>query len=566
LGVADVGLVPETGGVPMEITAPAALFAVAAVAPDRVCLVHRDVRYSLADLVGRVSRAARVFSEAGAGFEQQRASLQGWESGQGHVALMLRNGPEYLEAMLGAFVSRAVSFNVNFRYTADEFAEVLADARPRVVVVHDEFSEVAGEAIARVGGVGLVLQVPDGTGRPLLPGAMRWSDALGAAADDPPRTDWSPDDLYMLYTGGTTGKPKGVLWRQADALVAAFNIVSRDGRPFDSVGELAAEAAGRAHQRIVLAAPPLIHGASQWFALGALLQGGRVVFPDDVSRLDADSIFAAIDRESVTELLLVGDAFARPLVEGLESSSRQLPSLRAVVNGGAALSRSVRDRLFDALPDVRVIDSIGSSESGRQAARQFRGKGSEAEMEPLDGNVVLSADRSRVLRPDDAEIGWLARRGRVPLGYLHDEARTVRTFPVVDGVRYVVPGDRARVLADGTIEVLGRDATTINTGGEKVFGEEVEAALATHPAVREALVLGRSSPRWGQEVVALVAVDATVSEAELTAHVVRRLARYKVPKEVIFVAAIPRTPAAKPDYRAAQALLAAGRAPEPTSA
>lgn len=538
-----------------ELSFPEVFLAVAAAVPERTCLVHRDVRRSFSELSRIVCQVGHVIAGAGAGFERPRTGLSGWESGQGHVALVLRNGPEYLEAMLGAGVARAVPFNVNFRYTVPELTEVLADARPRVVVVHDEFADTVNEAIGRAGLSSLVLQVPDQTGRPLAPGGVRWSDAVTAASDQPPRTDWSPDDLYMLFTGGTTGKPKGVLWRHADALVAAFGVVSRSGAPFDSVESLVAHVVNRSHQRVVLPAPPLIHGAAQWVALGTLLLGGRVVIQDDVTTLSPDSILSTIEREEVTELLIVGDAFGRPLVESLEGRPRQLPSLRSILNGGAALSDTVRDRLLEALPHVRVVDNLGSSESGRQAARQYSGRGTTTNLEPIDDNVILSEDRSRVLTSADGEVGWLARRGRLPLGYLNDEAKTGRSFPVVDGVRYVVPGDRAQMLPDGRIQVLGRDATTINTGGEKVFGEEVEAVLVSHPAVRDALVVGRPSERWGQEVVALIVIDPAREHDDLVAYMSEHLARYKQPKQLLTVPEIPRTPAGKPDHRAAHAIL-----------
>jgi acyl-coenzyme A synthetase/AMP-(fatty) acid ligase len=241
----------------------------------------------------------------------------------------------------------------------------------------------------------------------------------------------------------------------------------------------------------------------------------------------------------------------------LEARPRPLPSLRAFVNGGAALSDGVRDWLLAAVPHARVVDSIGSSESGRQTSRQYRAPGGRAAMAPLAGTVVVSEDRRRVLVPGDEEIGWLARSGRVPLGYLGDPEKTQQTFPPIDGVRYAVPGDRARWLADGTVEVLGRDAAVINTGGEKVFGEEVEAALVSHAAVSDAVVVGRPSPRWGQEVVALVALGAPVSTDALLEHAAGRLARYKLPKRIVVADAVPRTLAGKADHRAVHALLAA---------
>ena len=539
-----------------HLNVPSLFIAVAGHVPDRLAIVHRGTRLSFADLLEQANQVAHGLAKIGLGSVEPRASLPGWLSGQDHVAIVLRNGPEYLEAMLGAFIQRAVPFNVNFRYTAQELADIFADARPAAVVVHDEFAEAVADACGRAECSATLIQVPDGTGRPLADGALAWGDFIGTAPTRPPRRDWSPDDVYMLYTGGTTGRPKGVLWRQADAIVAAFNVVDRAGRPFESVHAAAEAARSRRRPPIVLPAPPFMHGAAQWLALGTLMTGGQVVIQDDVIGLNPPSLLDAIEREGVTHLAIVGDAFARPLAESLEAHPRDVPTLRALLNGGAALSDGVRDRLLAALPHRHIFDSTGSSESGREATREFTERGAIAEMAPLDGTVVVSEDRSRCLDAGDEEVGWLARSGHIPLGYLRDETKTRQTFPVITGCRYVVPGDRARLRSDGTISVLGRDSTTINTGGEKVYAEEVEAALVSHPAVRDAVVVGRPSERWGHEVVAVVSVREPLFATALIDHAGRTLARYKLPKEVLFVAEVPRTPAGKADRRAAQAVVA----------
>lgn len=539
---------------PAELSFAQCLLAVADAMPTNICLVDGNVQRTVADLAAASSRAAQVFAGAGAGIERERSHLNLWESGQAHVGLLLRNGPEYIEAMFGAALARAASFNLNFRYTVGELVEVLADARPRVVVVHDEFAATARQAIDEIPGVELFLQVRDRTRAPLVRDAVRWDEALAAAPTTPPRADWSPDDLYVLFTGGTTGKPKGVLWRQGDALVGAFRVVGRDGTPFASAAAVAVDALARPRQKVVLPAPPLIHGAAQWMTVGALLTGGRVVFCGGAS-FDPRSALATMEREGVSEVLLVGDAFARPLADALEAAGGPPPSLRAVLNGGAAMSAAVRDRLLRAAPGIRIIDSMGSSESGLQAVRRFDQSNRDSELKPAEGNVVLSDDRTRILGPGDSETGWLARSGRIPLGYLNDEAKTARTFPVVSGARYVIPGDRARMLPDGTVAVLGREATTINSGGEKIFAEEVERALLAHPSVRDALIIGRPSEQWGEAVVAIVAADGPLDEAELIGRAAESIARYKLPKRVVFVDTVPRGPAGKADHRTAQRLL-----------
>ena len=541
----------------MPFTVPALLAALSERFPDRPALVHRATRLSFAELAQSANQVAGGLAGLGLGAVEPRAGLPGWVSGQDHVGLVLRNGPEYIEAMLGAFTQRAVPFNVNYRYTAQEMAEVFADARPLAVVVHDAFAEVVGEAVRRAGCPTAVIQVPDGSGRPLTTGALSWAEFTRGGPGAAHRTDWSPDDLYMLYTGGTTGRPKGVLWRQADIIVSGFAVLDRSGRPFASVAHLLTAVEARPRRRIVLPAPPFIHGAAQWIALGALLTGGQVVIQDDVTTLDPGSLFDVVEREGVTEVAIVGDAFGRPLAESLEARPRALRTLRTLLNGGAALSEGVRNRLLKALPHVRLHDGTGASETGRQATRRFDASGGTPELAPVDDRtVVVSEDRLRLLRPGNEEIGWLATGGRIPLGYLGDAAKTAETFLVIDGVRYSVPGDRARLLPDGNIVLLGRDSTMINTGGEKVFGEEVEAAILSHPAVCDAVVVGRPSERWGQEIVALVAVREPVDADDLLTHACRVLARYKLPKEVLFVAEVPRTPAGKADHRSARAIAA----------
>ncbi len=533
------------------LTVPDLLRAIALAVPDRTCLVQGERAHTFGSLWDRSVRVANALIDAGAAFRRERDELHNWESGQDHVALMLRNGPEYLECMLGSFVARVATFNVNFRYTVEELVSLFADARPAVVVVHDEFATSVRQALDELESAATVLQVTDDTHAPLCRDAVRFAAAVEGTTSAVPREDWSPDDLYILFTGGTTGMPKGVLWRQADALVACFSVTARDGSEFASRHDAVARATLPPKRR-VLATPPFIHGAAQWMAIGALLTGNQVVIQQSVRVFDPAELMATVQRDGVTEVMLVGDAFGRPIVD---SGSADVPTLRTFVNGGAALSPAVREGLLERFPGVRVVDNIGSSESGRQATRRFTTGGKHREFQSLDDNVVVSEDRSRVLQAGETEIGWLAKRGRVPLGYLGDPAKTTETFPVVNGERYAVPGDRARSTAEGEIDVLGRDSTTINTGGEKVFGEEVAAALMSHGSVRDALVLGRPSPTWGQEVVALVATSAPLTEDELAVHAARTLARYKLPKRYVFVREVPRTTAGKPDHPGAQRLL-----------
>ena len=385
--------------------------------------------------------------------------------------------------------------------------------------------------------VELLLQVDDATGADLLPGAVRYEDALAAASPLSP-VDLSPDDRYILYTGGTTGMPKGTLWRQGDFLAAALGVTA----PLD---QIVADAQARAGLR-TLPSAPFMHGAAHWNALSAWTSGGTVVVQDDPTRLDPADVLATCGRERVSALQIVGDPFARPLLDELEGRDYELPDLRFLLSGGAILSAPVKDRLVAALPGLRIVDVLGSSETGRQAVA-----GQQTAFRPERSTVVLAADRTRRLAPGNDEIGWLAQSGRVPLGYLGDEAKSRATFPTVDGVRHAVAGDRVRLQADGSIELLGRDSVTINTGGEKVFAEEVEQVLTAHPAVADAVVAGRPSERWGSEIVAVLSARPGVAppgDDELRAHCRGVLAGYKVPKAFCWVDRVERSPAGKPDY------------------
>jgi len=538
----------------MELNLAAAHEALADALGDRACLIAGDRELTWADVNDRTRRLANVLLDHGIGLKRPLDGLDGWASPHEHVGLYLLNGNEYLEGMLGAAKARAAAFNVNYRYVAEELAYVFDDADAAAIVYHGRYAETLAEVVPRLRRTPLLLRVADGSGDEPLPGAIDYEEALAAASPARPDLDWSPDDLYVVYTGGTTGAPKGVLWRQADFLVAALGITRPDGSDLASLDELVELARPRSLR--TLPAPPLMHGAAHWNAISAWLGGGTVVIQSHPERLDPADVLGTCERHAVTSLLIVGDAFARPLIDELHRHRYDLRALRFVLTGGAILSPAVKRELLDLLPDARIVDVLGSSETGRHGTRTSRADTLGDDGAAKQGfaaartTVVLDAERRHLLEPGDEHIGWLAQRGRVPRGYLGDQDKTEATFPVIDGVRYAVAGDRARLLPDGTLELHGRDSVTINSGGEKIFAEEVEAALKHHPDVYDALVVGRPSERWGQEVVAVIALraGATLDEQAIVERAAAHIARYKLPKALVVADHVERSPSGKPDY------------------
>jgi fatty-acyl-CoA synthase len=520
--------------------------AIASVLRERVALVFGDRRFSWSEVAERTRRLATVLRSHGLGCHAERADLRNWESGQDHVALYLYNGNEYLEGMLGAFKARAVPFNVNYRYVEEELRYLLENADARAVIYHARFAPLLAKVRRALPKLKLLLQVPDDSGEPLLDGAQDYEQALAAAPPDPPR-DLSPEDLYVLYTGGTTGKPKGVLWRQADIYAAAM----AGPQPRRSVAEIVERA--KEPPLRVLPAPPFMHGAAHWSAFSFWHVGGTVVVQRETRHLDADDIWSTIERERVNVLTIVGDAFGRPLLDQLDRKSYDLTALKLLTSGGAILTALLKQQFLERLPGLRILDALGSSESGAQAAQfsEGGGKATTGDFAVAAGNLVLREDLSDVLPAGSGERGWLAREGLIPLGYYKDEEKTRKTFPVIGGKRYAVPGDRATIEADGTLRLLGRDSVTINTGGEKVFAEEVEQALKHHPSVYDAVVVGTPHERFGQQVTAVVKLRTgeTASPEELRRAAGEHLAPYKLPRSFVFVEEIVRSPSGKADYR-----------------
>jgi acyl-CoA synthetase (AMP-forming)/AMP-acid ligase II len=518
-------------------------------APDRDMLVWRDTRRSYAQVAARVRNVAGFLARRGFGVRRERGDLARWECGQATVALVLYNCPEYVEAMLGCFRARAVPFNVNQHYRPAEVAGLFAMLGAEAVVYHRALGPLVREALD--GRDVLLVDVDDGSGVAPLPGSTNFEQAAGqhaAPADLPTPT---PDDLYLVCTGGTTGSPKGVLWRQGDIFVAAMGGIENASR--EDVAARATAGAGT-----WFAAPPLMHAASQWTAFAGIHSGATLVLHDDTAPFDARTILETVVRERVNFMSIVGDAFARRLIDELRRTKYDLSSLQRLATGGAVTSESSKEALLELLPEITIIDGYGASETGGMAFGATMKSGRSRGFAPAGGAEVLSDDRTRFLAPGDEEIGWTARRGRVPLGYLGDRAKTEETFPIIDGQRVAVPGDRARLGPDGQIALLGRDSLVVNSGGEKIFVEEVEVVLRRHPDVVDALVVGRPSERFGEEVVGIVQLrpGAAVDPFELREYAAQSIARFKAPRAIAFCDRVQRHASGKPDFPWARAFAA----------
>ncbi len=513
--------------------------------PDRLALVAGDRRLTYRELDERANRAAHYLRDVGV--------LPGQ-----HVGIYAYNRAEWTEAMLGCFKARAVPINVNYRYVVEELRYLFDNADVVALFFEAEFGPHVASVRPGLPKLRHLVQIDDESGVQTSGlDAVDYERALASAASD--RAGLGPrsaDDLYILYTGGTTGFPKGVMWRAEDIFFAAMGGGNYGGpgitRPEDIAEHLSAQPGAS------LALAPLMHGNAQWTMFVALFGGNTVVLSTS-HRLDADEVWDLVEREGVNVVSLVGDAMARPLVDALEH--RPPPSsLFAVVSGGAILSPAIKAQLNERAPNVAVVDAFGASETGANGAVDVTDKGPRFRMN--EWTTVITEDGD-VAPP--GEVGLLARRGHVPLGYYKDEAKTAATFVEMHGVRWAIPGDRALIEDDGTITVLGRGSQCINTGGEKVFPEEVEASLKSHPDVFDAIVVGVPDERWGEAVTAVVAPrpGRTVSLTELAEHCRASIAGYKVPKHLVVVEAVERTPAGKPNYRwakerAGEALAAAG--------
>ncbi|MGH9107855.1 MAG: AMP-binding protein [Acidimicrobiales bacterium] len=513
--------------------------AVADAQPDAPALTQGDRRLSWSEMDSRADGLARWL-------------LALDTEHQDKVALYLYNCPEYMEALFGTLKVGLVPVNTNYRYADDELVYLWDNADAVAVVFHGTFAGRVERVRSRVPRVRGWLWVDDGSG-PCPEWAIRYEEAAKSAPGRV-RAPWgrSGDDLVMLYTGGTTGMPKGVMWRQDD-LFARMNAAGF--RRYDPAGGLDGVRRVLAEQgpgSSLLPVCPLMHGTGGFVAEECLSEGGRLVLLES-RHLDPIELLDTIEREKVNGIVIVGDPFARPMLAALDAEPDRwdLSSLVGIISSGAMWSEEVKEGLLSH-HDMVLMDAFSSSEALGMGVSLSSGSSASRTAQFILGPEVrvLGADGRPVPAGSD-EVGVLAIAGRNPLGYYKDEMKSAATFREIDGVRYSVPGDYAQVRADGSIHVLGRGSGTINTAGEKVFPEEVEEALKTHPGVRDAAVVGVPDTRYGELVVAVVepAPGAEPGEAELIDHVKGRLARFKAPRRVRIVPSVGRAPNGKLDYR-----------------
>ena len=526
---------------------------IADVIPDAPAVTNGDVTRSWAEYDERAARVAAAFDAAGLTTDSK-------------IGLYLYNGNEYLEAQYGAFKMRGVPVNVNYRYLDEELWYLLDNSDAEALVFHTSLADRVARVADRLPNLKLLIEVDDG-GEHHVDGALSYSDVL-AQHEPMPRIERSEDDIYMLYTGGTTGMPKGVMYDSGTItgffLVAGFTGI---GQPLPgSADEVAAMVAGlheRSESSVSITGAPLMHGTGLW--IGALLHhlvGGHVITLTSHS-LDADEMLAAMQHHHVTHNTIVGDSFSKPIIRAIDTASERgepydMSDLRMITSSGVMWTTEVKEALLDRIPQVLLHDAIGSSEGSMGSQVTMRGVPTEtAKFTSNPTTKVFKEDDTEVV-PGSGEIGMVAAGGMVPIGYFKDPAKSTRTFRTIDGVRYSFPGDMAQIDTDGTLILLGRGSQVINSGGEKIFPEEVEEAVKRVEGVIDCLVVGIDDEKFGQAVtaVASVAAGTSITEAQAIASVKTELASFKAPKRVIFVDEVPRSPNGKADYKAARQVAA----------
>jgi acyl-CoA synthetase (AMP-forming)/AMP-acid ligase II len=516
---------------------------------DAPALIHGERRVTWSELAARSNNLARALRERGA------------EPGA-KVALYMRNRPEYGELMAACFKGRLTHVNINYRYRPDEVLYIFDDSDAEVIVYSAEFSDCIAELKDRLGKVRTFVEIGDPSA--ILPFAEPYEALAGEGDGAPLGIERSPDDMLFIYTGGTTGMPKGVMWRHDDMRKAQLDAARLLGPAPEDMAETVAMIRFEGPGRVTLPACPLMHGTGFITAIGTLMTGGCLVTMESVS-FDADEMWCAVEAHGVQSIAIVGDAFAKPMLRALDAAPGRYDtsSLIAIVSSGVMWSRAVKEGLVRHIPQVALMDSFGASEGlGYGLSVTTAAGATQTAKFAIGPHCDVFDEHDQAVVPGSGVPGYIARKGAIPVGYYKDPEKSAKTFRTVAGVRYSIPGDWCRVEADGSLTLLGRGSVCINTAGEKVYPEEIEEALKTHPAVADALVVGVPDEKWGQAVTAVVVAEPGVpfDEAALKAHVRERLAGYKTPKAV-YQAGIPlRASNGKADYAGVRAFALQQRA------
>jgi acyl-CoA synthetase (AMP-forming)/AMP-acid ligase II len=518
--------------------------------PEREYLVANGQRRTYAEMEARANQLAHHLSAQGVGPGD-------------HVGIYAYNSVEWVETAWAVFKLRAVWININYRYVKEELRYLLTNADLKALVHQREFSPLVAALLPDLPELQHVLVVDDGSDAPNpSPEAVDYEDALTSRS---PERDFGPrsgDDLYILYTGGTTGMPKGVVWRHQDvfyALGGGTDPITNTRIADPALIKEKGANGGMVH----LPVAPLMHGATQWCVMGQSFVGSKIVL---MAKFDPHEVWRLVEEEKVNSVMITGDAMGKPLIESLDDAGthHDLSSLLAVVSSAALFSAPVKDQFFAHLPNLVITDAIGSSEGGNNGMTVVTPGHTAMKSGPtvhLLGQTVVFDEDLNPVEPGSGVIGKIARSGDIPQGYYNDPKKTAEVFQTVRGTRYVMPGDYATVEADGSITLLGRGSIVINSGGEKIFPEEVESAVRSHPDVMDAIVCGAPDERWGQTVAAIIQPRVgheAPSLESIQEHCRSTIAGYKLPRRLHVVDTVERSPSGKPDYTWATAIVTAG--------
>jgi acyl-CoA synthetase (AMP-forming)/AMP-acid ligase II len=519
--------------------------------PEREYLIADGKRRTYAEMEARANRLAHYLASQGIGAGD-------------HVGIYAYNAVEWVETAWAVFKLRAIWININYRYVEDELRYLLKNADLKALVYQRDFSPLVTALLPELPDLRLVLVIEDGSDAEPTSDAVRYEDALFGQSEVRDFAPRSGDDLYILYTGGTTGMPKGVVWKHRDVFYALGG--GTDPTTNERVTDPAVMVQkGAAGPMVHLPVAPLMHGATQWCVMGQSFVGSKIVL---MAKFDPDHVWRLVNEERVNSVMITGDAMGKPLVErlGEPGADYDLSSLLAVVSSAALFSAPVKDQFFEHLPHIVITDAIGSSEGGNNGMTVVTAGNTAMKSGPtvhLLGETVVFDESLEFVDPGSGVIGKIARSGDIPVGYYNDPKKTAEVFIEVRGTRYVMPGDYATVEADGSITLLGRGSIVINSGGEKIFPEEVESAVRSHPDVMDAIVCGAPDERWGQTVAAIVQPRAgheAPSLESLQEHCRTTIAGYKLPRRLHVVDAVERSPSGKPDYTWAAGIVNAATA------